>query len=647
MGKFNVALVTMPQTVTAMPSIGLTQLSGILNDKFKEKVDSKVIYANLDFIEFVGFDNYKSIETHGLTEWIFRRYAFPDVLDNTEHFKKFVFADGETATANKAFGIALEIRDKVDDFLEDLILRHDLASCDLVGFTLMMSQNIASIALAKKIKEKNPACIIVVGGPNCDYPMGKTLVNKEETIDYAFAGPSLKSFPDFVDCILKGNIEDTHKINGIFTKKNNLKGMEGKNEFSEELYGIEKIGDFFDINETPELDYGGFLDRYEKFRQGTNFPYKPVLFFETSRGCWKRDKLPCTFCGLNDPAAHYVSMKSNIAIEYINKLVKKYYDRCFAFSCVDSIVAKNYLAEVIPFLEIPSDVVLLYETRSNLTKDEMTACAQFGVKMLQPGIEALNTELLKLMQKGVSVFTNLKFLKNCVEVGIYPVWNLLYGAPGEEGEANIKKLLSDLPMLRHLPPPATFTPIGMQRFSPYFENEEKYRLELKVAPSYSFIYPYEEADIVNLAYNFIDINAESTYLKDYKFYVQMINRDILEWLSSYRDDTDFPQLYFSDELTIYDSRYDIKAANMHSISPLQREILLFLDNPYSIDNLKEKFSHIPENELEKAFKKLKRKNLLFNEDEVYMSLVCQKSMLDKKGYNKLVDFISLSTSQEF
>lgn len=647
MKTFNIALITMPQTVTAMPSIGLTQISELLNSRFSEKVKADVIYANFDFIEFVGLNNYKSIESHGLTEWIFRNEAFPEANDNTAELKNFIFASGETATIKRTFDIVLDIKEKISEFLGDLMVRYGLASYDLVGFTLMMAQNLASIALAKKIKEKNPSCIIVVGGPNCEYPMGKMLVNKVKIIDYAFAGPSLKSFPDFIQCILNNDMEQTHKINGIFTRKNALKGLECKNEKGEELYGIQKIGDYFDINEAPELNYDGFLDRYDRFKQATGSLYQPVLFFETSRGCWKRDKLPCTFCGLNDPSASFVSMKPEVAINYINKMVKKYYGRCFAFSCVDSIIAKSYLKEVIPFLEIPQNTVVLYETRSNLTKEELENCARIGVKMLQPGIEALSTEILKLMQKGVSVFTNIKFLKSCVEVGIYPVWNLLYGAPGEEGDKNIKKMLSDLPLLRHLPPPATFSPIGMQRFSPYFEYPESYGLKLEASPSYYFLYPFGENEITELAYNFIDVNPESVYLKSYDFYLQMVNREILEWLSNFRDDMDFPLLYFSDELTICDSRYDIKVLNTYTITPLQKEILDLLESPYSLDKIKEKFPHVSAEELEKAFKRIKKRNLLFNENEIYMSLVCQESKFDKKQYFKLVDFIALSTSQEF
>jgi len=244
---------------------------------------------------------------------------------------------------------------------------------------------------------------------------------------------------------LSNNITGTHRIDGVSSKQNKANGC----------FRVKSRGDYHDINTCIELDYDGFLDKYESFGNATGSGSKPALLFETSVGCWKRDKLPCTFCGFNDPGSCYASMRPDLAVEYMSDLIGKYSHRCSVFSGVDCIIDKKYIKDVLPHVKKPADVVLHYESRSDLTKDELMVCADSGVKILQPGIESLNSAVLKSMQKGTTAFHNIRLLKHCIEVGIYPIWNLLCGLPDEHEDANFKKLLKDLPLLRHLPPPSS------------------------------------------------------------------------------------------------------------------------------------------------------------------------------------------------
>ena len=48
-----------------------------------------------------------------------------------------------------------------------------------------------------------------------------------------------------------------------------------------------------------------------------------------------------------------------------------------------------------------------------------------------PGIESLSTPILRLMDKGVTALQNIRLLKLCSEFGIQPLWNIMYGFPGE------------------------------------------------------------------------------------------------------------------------------------------------------------------------------------------------------------------------
>ena len=105
------------------------------------------------------------------------------------------------------------------------------------------------------------------------------------------------------------------------------------------------------------------------------------------------------------------------------------------FVAVDDIIDLRHINELFPLLRgSGSDLSFFYETKANLTKDQLRAFAAAGVRAIQPGIESLSTPILRLMRKGVTGLQNLRLLKWCAEIGIKPSWNLLYGFPGEPPE---------------------------------------------------------------------------------------------------------------------------------------------------------------------------------------------------------------------
>ena len=636
-----IALVNMPQTITMMPSIGLTQLFSEVKKTFVNRIRIDIIYANLDFVEFTGFDNYKKIEVTGLTEWMFRQEAFPRAHDNTPDVREYFFAGGKTVLKTKILEIIVEKSKKIGEFLGGLISRYNLLQYDVVGFTSVVRQTTASLALARRIKDKKPSIITAMGGASCDFPMGRTLIDNVDPVDYVFSGPAIKSFSIFIKHLLNNNITGTHQIGGVFSKQNKVEGP------GSQQHALAPRGDYHDIDTCIELDYDGFLDRYEVFREATGSEIEPALLFETSIGCWKRDKLPCTFCGFNDPGSCYASMSTDLAVDYMSNLIGKYSNRCSIFSAVDCILDKKYIRDVLPYVKKPADVILHYECRSNLAKDELKVCADSGVRILQPGIESLNSSVLKSMQKGTTAFHNIRFLRHCIETGIYPIWNLLYGLPDEDDDLNFKKLQNDLPLLRHLPPPSSFGPIVFVRYSRYFEKADRYGLQLKPDSRYSLLYPFEEKDLCHLVYNFVDANPDAQYKKIFGPYIQPILIEILSWMSCFRNTSNFPKLCFVNDSKIFDSRFDRSSPVNHTISPLEKEMIDFLEVSQTFDGIKAKFSHLSEKEFNDGFNSLNKKGLLFAEKERYISLVCSGVSWQRSGYLEMNRFISITTEEAF
>ena len=79
-----------------------------------------------------------------------------------------------------------------------------IADYDIVGFTTTFEQNLASLALARLIKERWPDKAIVFGGGNCEGEMGRELHRSFPWIDFVCSGEGERSFPQLVDAIAAG-----------------------------------------------------------------------------------------------------------------------------------------------------------------------------------------------------------------------------------------------------------------------------------------------------------------------------------------------------------------------------------------------------------------------------------------------------------
>ncbi|HBL25714.1 MAG TPA: RiPP maturation radical SAM protein 1, partial [Acidobacteria bacterium] len=170
----------------------------------------------------------------------------------------------------------------LERFMESLVSKHRLGAEDVVGFTTMFAQNAASFAMARLVKKANPAAVTVIGGANCEAPMGKEIALHVPSIDYVFSGPALVSFPEFLEHRLNGQPEKCETIRGVFSKSN-----------KEQLDGQDTVGQELPINVPVPLDYDGFLA--EMARNFPNGKVEPILLFETSRGCWWGERAHCTF----------------------------------------------------------------------------------------------------------------------------------------------------------------------------------------------------------------------------------------------------------------------------------------------------------------------------------------------------------------
>lgn len=631
---YKISLINMPFADLWFPSIALTQIKAVLEQQFEDKVSVRVHYMNQEIAKYLGVRLYcymsNSLDTNmaALGDWFFREIAFPGEADNMEAYFKRCFPQSDPGTLSKK-QLILRKKKGIGTFLERLIAKYDLANDDLVGFTSMFCQNVASFAMAKKIKDQNPNIITVVGGANCEAPMGAYLARNVKQIDYAFSGPALISFPQFVQQCLDGK-PGSASIQGVFSK----------NELFNSFIGSDSIGAELDINHYVPLDYESFLDTLA--RNFSNNEISPVLLFETSRGCWWGQKAHCTFCGLNGGTMAYRAMQPATAIHQFDALFQ-YSSRCSNFNAVDNILPKSYISEVLPHINPPDNVELFYEVKADLSASDVEVLAKAHVNRVQPGIESLATSTLKLMKKGTTAFQNLNLLKYCLIHGVQPEWNLLIGFPGEP-EAVFAKYVRDIPLLVHLPPPSGTFHVRFDRYSPYFTQAKQYGLDLHPSDFYSFIYPFDEKILFNIAYYFADHNYSAPYIAAVSEWSARVREKVEQWRSLWESKQGvFPKLAWRTTGTstvVYDSRSGTGVH--HELSPESVELLRHLVVPKRLDDIVKSFGTF---DAAKELEQLREKGLVFEEDQRFITLVIDQEHTEEETRVHIRQLASESPTQ--
>jgi ribosomal peptide maturation radical SAM protein 1 len=526
--------------------------------------------------------------------------------------------------------LILETQKSLPGFIDRIIDKYDISTADLVGFTSFFYQNMASFAMAKRIKDRNPAITTIIGGANCEWPMGEAMIRNVQAIDFVFSGPALISLPRFVSARISGQLRDCHAIDGVFSRENvelvKPKQHEGEDAPSTNYVvgAIASFGDERDIGQVIPLDYDSFFQQYEEhFGSMSTGKDGALIPFQTSRGCWWGERSQCTFCGLNGSSINYRSMPPEIARDHIRSLFR-YSSMAPSVVLVsfDLILPTNYLKDVIPYLDAPNNISIGYETKANMSDEQVAMLAKYKVNRIQPGIESLSTRVLKLMHKGTTAFINIGLLKSSLIHGVSVNWNLLTGLPGED-MAIYEKYVQDIPLLTHLPPPSGAIVIRYDRYSPYFVHAEEYKLDLRPLSYYQFLYPFDEESIANLAYYFNDNNVKTSNTTHVAWF-DKINSLVCAWMESWSSESpsELKLLVKGDVTLVYDTRFG--ELREYILNKAGEDILSTLRKPMLLENLVRHFSETyPRDVVENEVQLMRDRGLLFEEDDRMMSLVIQ------------------------
>lgn len=546
--KPQVVLINMPFGNLDTPSIGLGLLKGAL---LSSNIQAQILNFQIRFAELIGQQDYVTIYGNMNTEELAGEFIFsnslfgPEWASDIEGYIDDILRRRAADSAGELMydeaellefrRIIYKARAKVEGFLGECLEEIYSVRPDVVGFTSLFHQHIASLSLAKRIKQQLPETCILFGGANCEGTMGEETIRQFEFVDAVVSGEGDFVFPLIVNQVLSGSVP---KLDGVLTRSR------------AELHVLQQRPSHTPMVE--DLDRLPFPDYDEYFAQrnssSISFTTPAGLLFETSRGCWWGEKHHCTFCGLNGETMRYRSKSAKRAVDEFVYLTQRY-PGC-SINAVDNILDMQYFSDFLPILaQQQHGVKLFYEVKANLRKEQLRLLLNAGVREIQPGIESFSDHVLRIMRKGVSALQNIQLIKMCRELGIKVYYNLIWGFPGESPD-DYAEMARLVPLISHLTPPVGEGAIRIDRFSPSFEQAKELGFgDLIPHPAYSYVYPFSGEALTRLAYFFVRANGSD----DEARYTNALASEVQNWRACHAK-SDLFWMQTTDYLLIWDFR---------------------------------------------------------------------------------------------
>ncbi|MBL4659275.1 MAG: RiPP maturation radical SAM C-methyltransferase [Alcanivoracaceae bacterium] len=576
----DVALVTAPFLSILRPALGVSNLTAVLKERH---ISCEVNYLNISFASLIGADLNEFICEEIPTSFLVGEAIFSDKIkrqgvDALHQYLqrcKHIIPEKQRALIIKAFQMT-------DTFIDEMAQKLIAGQPRLIGFSSTFQQNCASLAIAKAVKNIAPDIITCFGGANCEGPMGKALLTHFPAVDYVFSGEAENSFPTFLEQLLNNKPISTDNLT-VFSRTKPNKFTEPKPVIMDDI-PIPEYGDYF-----SSLKKSGLADRVTS-----------TILFETSRGCWWGAKHHCRFCGLNGHNMNFRSKSPDKILNELEVLSKRW--QINHFQAADNIMDLKHVNTV--FEKIPErlpNLNFFYEIKANMKRFQLQSIANAGVSHVQPGIESLDDDILKEIEKGVTAAQNISLLRDCAELGIRVIWNILCGLPNDTAE-QYQIMAKLIPALEHLDPPSGCSMVRLDRFSPYFQKaKELGYVELKPCAGYAFVYDLQPQELAEMAY-FFDAKAVGVPTGDY---VKPLRNSIKKWRKNAFESTVAPELKLLSIGTvnlIKDSR-KIATSPLRKLSQTEAKLLVKFRKPTRFSHFKKQ--HVNEGkDWSKAYQRL-------------------------------------------
>ena len=519
-----VALVSMPTLSGRFPSFQLALLKPTLE---QAGIPVQPFSLFMYFGPHVGWRINEAIADvwpSMVGEWIWTRAAFGDEVDadRDEYFDTYARIFG--AICERAGCTIDDIRrlrnEQAPSFIDFCVESIDWSRFGLIGFSVVFQQLLASIGLAKALKQRYPDIPIIMGGAGFEDDIADEVIRNCPHVDYVHCGDAELSFPEMVRRLYRS--EPMDGLRGILYRKDG------------EVVSAGRAPNFSDMNSTPVPDFDEyFYAREESAYEHYDDAREVLLPLETARGCWWGMKNHCTFCGLNRSGMEFRAKDADHVLDQLEALSRRY--GIFHFNAIDNILAPEYIEKLFGRLaQANTDIRLHYEIRPSLSRAQLRDMRRGGLFSVQPGVESLSTHILKLMRKHTTGMRNLELIKWCTYYGIQNYYNILVRFPGETAE-DYRLQCDVIARIRHLQPPYAIVKARADRGSPMFSEPSSQAItRLRPARCYDYIFPRGRFNLERVSYYF-DHEMDNT-VDDHEY------NDIFTLVNDWQESWEHPRL---------------------------------------------------------------------------------------------------------
>jgi magnesium-protoporphyrin IX monomethyl ester (oxidative) cyclase len=329
-GELDIALVNMPFAEMQRPSLALGILKAILRSN---AIRARTFEGQLLVLEHVSFEDYfhisRSPDWYQLGEWIFSAPAFPEMNGRGDGFVPLALAEGRRERIRFFHGHSEEslrellgaLRARAAKFIDALADEILATGAPIVGCSSTFQQHVASLALLRRLKQKRPRIVTMLGGGNCEGEMGVSTHRHFPFVDYVISGEADELIVPLVNGLLRhgaampaqelpeGVFAPLHRASG-YPKADGANGEQAK-------YPRATIPS---MDAVPTPDYDDYFETLRS-RPALREEVVPALPIENSRGCyWGK----CRFCGLNGEMGGQRIKSVDRILEDVSALTTRY-----------------------------------------------------------------------------------------------------------------------------------------------------------------------------------------------------------------------------------------------------------------------------------------------------------------------------------
>lgn len=604
----HVALVSTPWPLYSRPSMQLGALKAYLRAQFPE-LNVHALHFYLKVAESIGYRPYRAVsERTWLAESVYAALLFPERMKEIEQvFRREVRGNPDIRKVDFKTLIS-QVKDVSDSFISST----NWERLGLAGFSICLCQLTSSLYFIRQIKESVPNLPVVVGGSMFAGDDTHGLLKMFPEIDFVVNGEGELPLSQLVRHLQDpSGHKDLPLIPGLVTRKTI------EQEMPVLLSQMDTLGDL------PPPDYDDYFRLLETFGPGKAF--FPILPAEVSRGCWWRRSrgtgkpTGCAFCNLNLQWDGYRSKPPSQVVSEVDYLTAKHKTLSVAF--MDNLLPLKESREIFEaFAKLKKDFRFFAEIRASTPRPMLEAMKVAGTEEVQVGIEALSTRLLKKLNKGTTAIQNLEIMKDCEELNIANVSNLILHFPGSDAE-DVQETMRTLDFATWFRP-LRFVHFWLGLASPVWQDPRAFGLRAVFNhPNYAALFPSDVFRSVRFM-----IQAYRGDLGHQRRLWQPVKKKVRAWKRTYveirKGESRDPILSFRDGrdfLIIRQKRLHAEPMT-HRLIGTSRALYLFCQRHRSLKRIVGQFPGTGEEKIIPFLKMMVDKKLMFEEDGKYLSL---------------------------